>query len=117
VTGNGWIAERADGRALNDTVFINGCVIWGRIPVPRCAFTVRIGDSGRQGNRALTKDVKKGQRIGRNPKTAKPMSPRRIVVFKPSADLKQRINGHAADNGEWQDPAEQFAGSISRNTH
>jgi hypothetical protein len=78
----------------------------------------RIGDSGRQGNRALKKNLKKGRRIGRNPNTAKvPMSPRRIVVFRPSAILKQRINGHAPDNREWQDPAEQFVGSISRNTH
>jgi len=37
----------------------------------------------------------KGQRIGRNPKTGKevPISPRRVMVFKPSAILKQRING------------------------
>ena len=36
---------------------------------------------------------KKGQRIGRNPKTGKevPISPRRVMVFKPSAILKQRI--------------------------
>ena len=36
----------------------------------------------------------KGQRIGRNPKTGKevPISPRRVMVFKPSAILKQRIN-------------------------
>jgi len=40
---------------------------------------------------------KKGQRIGRNPKTGKevPISPRRVMVFKPSAILKQRINGSA----------------------
>ena len=38
---------------------------------------------------------KKGQRIGRNPKTRTevPISPRRVMVFKPSAILKQRING------------------------
>ena len=38
---------------------------------------------------------KKGQRVGRNPKTGKevPISPRRVMVFKPSAILKQRING------------------------
>jgi integration host factor subunit alpha len=37
---------------------------------------------------------KKGQRIGRNPKTGKevPITPRRVMVFKPSAILKQRIN-------------------------
>jgi len=38
---------------------------------------------------------KKGERVGRNPKTGKevPISPRRVMVFKPSAILKQRING------------------------
>jgi len=45
---------------------------------------------------------KKGQRIGRNPKTGTevPISPRRVMVFKPSAILKQRINGHSPTNGE-----------------
>ena len=45
---------------------------------------------------------KKGQRIGRNPKTGTevPISPRRVMVFKPSAILKQRINGHSAANGK-----------------
>ena len=40
---------------------------------------------------------KKGQRIGRNPKTGTevPISPRRVMVFKPSAILKQRINGNS----------------------
>ncbi|HEX3502790.1 MAG TPA: integration host factor subunit alpha [Xanthobacteraceae bacterium] len=43
---------------------------------------------------------KKGQRIGRNPKTGKevPISPRRVMVFKPSAILKQRINGIEAED-------------------
>jgi integration host factor subunit alpha len=38
---------------------------------------------------------KKGQRIGRNPKTGTevPISSRRVMVFKPSAILKRRING------------------------
>jgi integration host factor subunit alpha len=37
----------------------------------------------------------KGQRIGRNPKTGKevPISPRRVMAFKASPILKQRING------------------------
>ena len=37
---------------------------------------------------------KKGQRMGRNPKTGEeaPISPRRVIVFKPSEALKQRIN-------------------------
>ena len=43
----------------------------------------------------MTTKIKKCQRIGRNPKTATgvPTSPRRVIVFKPSAILKQRING------------------------
>ena len=42
---------------------------------------------------------KKGQRIGRNPKTGTevPISPRRVMVFKPSAILKQRINGQGGE--------------------
>jgi len=41
----------------------------------------------------------KGQRIGRNPKTGTevPISPRRVMVFKPSAILKQRINGGSGE--------------------
>ena len=37
----------------------------------------------------------KGQRMGRNPKTGKEavIYARRVLVFKPSAVLKQRING------------------------
>jgi integration host factor subunit alpha len=37
---------------------------------------------------------RKGQRIGRNPKTGKEavVSPRRVVAFKPSEIAKQRIN-------------------------
>ena len=37
----------------------------------------------------------KGKRIGRNPKTGAeaPISPRRVVVFKASAIMKQQING------------------------
>ena len=36
----------------------------------------------------------KGQRIGRNPKTGEevPILPRRVMVFKPSNVLKQKIN-------------------------
>jgi integration host factor subunit alpha len=38
---------------------------------------------------------KKGQRMGRNPKTGAeaPIPPRRVLVFKPSAVLKQQVNG------------------------
>ncbi|MTI17366.1 integration host factor subunit alpha [Rhodobacteraceae bacterium RKSG542] len=41
----------------------------------------------------------KGERIGRNPKTGEevPISPRRVMVFKPSNVLKQRINDALVD--------------------
>ncbi|GAB4135295.1 MAG: integration host factor subunit alpha [Rhodothalassiaceae bacterium] len=40
----------------------------------------------------------KGSRIGRNPKTGEevPIEPRRVLVFRPSQVLKDRINGKAA---------------------
>ena len=40
----------------------------------------------------------KGERIGRNPKTGVevPIMPRRVMVFKPSNVLKNRINGKPA---------------------
>jgi integration host factor subunit alpha len=39
----------------------------------------------------------KGRRIGRNPKTGQevPILPRRVLVFRASHVLKQRINGEA----------------------
>ena len=41
----------------------------------------------------------KGERVGRNPKTGEevPIEPRRVMVFKPSNILKQRINGRNGD--------------------
>ena len=60
---------------------------------------------------------KKGQRIGRNHKTGKevPISPRRVMVFKPSAILKQRINGiiakhsgHSMEQGEKDTDRDNF---------
>ena len=38
---------------------------------------------------------RKGQRIGRNPKTGEevPILPRKVLVFRPSQVLKNRING------------------------
>jgi integration host factor subunit alpha len=43
----------------------------------------------------------KGQRVGRNPKTGQevPIEPRRVMVFKPSNILKQRINEGVVGNG------------------
>ena len=43
---------------------------------------------------------KKKQRVGRNPKTGAEatISPRRVVVFKPSAILKQQINGNPSES-------------------
>jgi integration host factor subunit alpha len=44
---------------------------------------------------------KKGGRVGRNPKTGieVPIPPRRVVVFKPSAIMKQQINRLPPNNG------------------
>ena len=43
----------------------------------------------------------KGERVGRNPKMGEvvPIAPRRVMVFKPSNVLKQRINGSLVPNG------------------
>lgn len=42
----------------------------------------------------------KGERIGRNPKTGVevPITPRRVLVFKPSNVMKARINGQIVDD-------------------
>jgi integration host factor subunit alpha len=44
----------------------------------------------------------KSQRIGRNPKTGVevPISPRRVMVFKPSNILKARINGQTPPDSD-----------------
>ncbi len=44
----------------------------------------------------------KGERIGRNPKTGEevPISPRRVMVFKPSNVLKQKINDSLIENAD-----------------
>jgi len=44
----------------------------------------------------------KGERIGRNPKTGEevPIEPRRVMVFKPSSILKNRINGTEGDEDD-----------------
>ena len=41
----------------------------------------------------------KGERLGRNPKTGVevPITPRRVMVFKPSNILKSRINGQTTE--------------------
>lgn len=40
----------------------------------------------------------KGARIGRNPKTGEtvPIDPRRVLVFRPSGIMKERVNGGRA---------------------
>ena len=44
----------------------------------------------------------KGKRVGRNPKTGEevPIEPRRVMIFKPSNVLKQRINGGPVDGDD-----------------
>ncbi len=43
----------------------------------------------------------KGQRVGRNPKTGEevPIMPRKVLVFRPSQLLKNRINQEAEEDG------------------
>jgi len=57
---------------------------------------------------------KKGPRIGRNPKTGEeaPISPRRVMVFKPSATLKQRINSAAKGKVSSTTPASGMSTST-----
>ena len=42
---------------------------------------------------------KKGGRIGRNPKTGEevPITPRRVLVFRPSHVLREKVNGGPGD--------------------
>lgn len=44
----------------------------------------------------------KAERVGRNPKTGVevPITPRRVLVFKPSNVMKARINGEIVDDEE-----------------
>ncbi len=51
----------------------------------------------------------KGERIGRNPKTGEevPISPRRVMVFKPSNVLKQRINAKRMNGAGGGDAADE----------
>ena len=44
----------------------------------------------------MTKNLKNGQHIARKPKTGTEVPISRVVVFKPSAILKLRINRHSA---------------------
>jgi integration host factor subunit alpha len=52
---------------------------------------------------------KKGERVGRNPKTGQevPISPRRVMVFKPSNVLKQRVNSKLVDGGGEQGSSDE----------
>ena len=47
----------------------------------------------------------KGERIGRNPKTGVevPITPRKVMVFKPSNILKSRVNGADPDQSDQDD--------------
>ena len=58
----------------------------------------------------------KGERIGRNPKTGAeaPISPRRVVVFKASAIMKQQINdGRPQSSSEKSRPADETGTALA----
>jgi len=61
--------------------------------------TVKLSSFGSFGIR------EKGQRIGRNPKTGQevPITPRRVLVFRPSAIMKARINEGMSKKRQEQD--------------
>jgi integration host factor subunit alpha len=58
---------------------------------------------------------KRGQRVGRNPKTGEeaPIPPSRAVVFKPSPILKQQVNAGQILNRRWQWCLEVVHGTLS----
>ena len=85
----------------------------GGIYTPRRGGTrgcVHRGDRGAAVGRGGGEDLvvrqfhgaRKGLRVGRNPKTGEPAAilPRRVVVFRASAKLKERINKGTAGMGE-----------------
>jgi hypothetical protein len=59
-----------------------------------------VEDSEIAGNRAVTINLKKAPRVGRKPKSGNEVriSPRRVIVFKPSAVLKERISRPRPDD-------------------
>jgi hypothetical protein len=67
---------------------------WFDLDAGQSAIDVRGSVVKPERKSVMTRNLKKGRRIGRNPKTGSevPISPRRIIVFKPSAVLKRRIN-------------------------
>ena len=58
---------------------------------------------------------RKGQRNGRNPKTGEvvPITPRRVLVFKPSEILKKRINRSDIGKGASPDASPRGIGPAS----
>jgi integration host factor subunit alpha len=48
---------------------------------------------------------RKGRRIGRNPKTGQevPIMPRRVLIFRASQVLKDRINGHSVGETTYEE--------------
>jgi integration host factor subunit alpha len=58
---------------------------------------------------------RKGQRIGRNPKTGQevPISPRRVLVFRASHTLKNQINSALAEPGTSAGPARRSGAARS----
>ena len=79
--------SRTESAALVETVLdhIADCVVRGE-PVKLSSFGSFVVRN-------------KGERVGRNPKTGEevPISPRRVLVFKASNVLKQKINGALTD--------------------
>jgi integration host factor subunit alpha len=80
-------------------------------------FLGEIGDCLERGEKVMLTSFgsfavrKKRQRVGRNPKTGTivPISPRRVIVFKPSAHLKLQVEAGSGPRGG-------YGGETGQNT-
>lgn len=65
--------------------------------------TLETGDSVKLSSFGTFMVRQKNGRIGRNPKTGEevPITPRRVLVFRPSHVLKSQVNGESSDGGEY----------------
>jgi integration host factor subunit alpha len=86
------MACKKSGLSRNQSVTLVECVLKEITDCLERGETVKLSSFG------LFLVRKKGQRMGRNPKTREqvPIPPRRVVVFKPSSILKQRIKSQTA---------------------
>jgi len=92
------------GQPLRDGLSGTECTTLVELVLKEITDCLERGETVKLSSFGLFVVRKKGQRMGRNPKTGEeaPISPRRVVVFKPSEVLKQRINApRSLIDGTW----------------